>query len=359
MMRVAFEIRPEVLEMAEGRKPRRRPVLVLALLVLLTAAGGLYYHHYERLHEGEGPLVLFGNVDIREADLAFNVSGLLKAIEVEEGDRVAAGRLLARLDDAPYRAEVARAEAELARTQATLRRLENGSRPQEIARVRARAAALKARLRQAIADLKRTRALVGNDFASRQQLDAQQALVDSLKADIEAAEADLSLAVEGPRKEDIAAARAARDAAKAALDLARTRLSYATLKAESGGIIKTRIAEPGAVVGPGVPVLTLAFDDPLWVRTYVPESDLPRVHPGQKARIEADGLPDRDFEGWVGFISPVAEFTPKSVETPKLRVSLVYRLRVYVRDPKGLLRQGQPVTVRLVGEGEAGDDGGE
>ncbi len=341
----------------QGRLHRRRPVIVVVVILLLLAAG-LYYRHRERAAEATGPLVLYGNVDIREADLAFNVPGLLQKIEVEEGDSVAPGRVLARLDDTPYRAEVARAEAELARAQATLERLEHGSRPQEIARAKARVAALKARLRQALADLKRTRALVGNDFASRQQLDAQQALVDSLKAEIAAAEADLSLALEGPRKEDIAAARAARDAARAALDLARTRLAYTRLVAPAKGTIKTRIAEPGAVVGPGAPVLTLALEDPLWVRTFVPEPDLPRVHPGQKAWIEADGLPGRRFEGWVGFISPVAEFTPKSVETPKLRVSLVYRLRVYVRDPEGLLRQGQPVTVHLLeAGGETGDAG--
>lgn len=343
--------------MAEGRKPRRRPVIVGLLIILLLTAG-LYYRYVERVADAEGPLVLYGNVDIREADLAFNVPGLLQKIEVEEGDRVMPGQLLARLDDAPYRAEVARTEAELARAQETLRRLENGSRPQEIARAKARVAALKARLRQATADLKRVRALAGNDFASRQQLDAQQALVDSLKAEIAAAEADLSLVLEGPRKEDIAAARAARDAARAALDLARTRLAYTRLEASAKGTIKTRVAEPGDVVGPNAPVLTLAFDDPLWVRAFVPEPDLPRVHPGQKAWIEADGLPGRRFEGWVGFISPVAEFTPKAVETPKLRVSLVYRLRVYLRDPKGLLRQGQPVTVHLLeAGGETGDAG--
>ena len=334
---------------------RRRPVIVVALILLVFAAG-LYYRHREREAEATGPLVLYGNVDIREADLAFNVPGLLRTIEVEEGDRVKPGQSLARLDDAPYRAELARAEAELARAEATLQRLENGSRPQEIARAKARVAALKARLRQAMADLKRIRTLVGNDFASRQQLDAQQALVDSLKAEIRAAEADLSLVLEGPRKEDIAAARAARDAARAARDLARTRLAYTRLTAPATGTIKTRIAEPGAVVGPGAPVLTLAFDDPLWVRAFVPEPDLPRVHPGQKAWIEADGLPGRRFEGWIGFISPVAEFTPKSVETPKLRVSLVYRLRVYVRDPQGLLRQGQPVTVHLVETGDGAGD---
>ncbi len=338
-----------------GRLRRRRLVIVVALVVLVFAAG-LYYRYHERPALTTGPLVLYGNVDIREVDLAFNVPGLLKTLDVEEGDRVRPGQLLARLDDAPYRAELARAEAELVQAEARLRRLENGSRPQEIARAKARVAMLKARLRQALADLARTRALVGNDFASRQQLDAEQARVDSLKAEIRAAEADLSLAVEGPRKEDIAAARAARNAARAARDLARTRLAYTRLTAPATGTVKVRIVEPGAVVGPNAPVLTLAFDDPLWVRAFVPETDLPRVHPGQKAWIEADGLPGRRFEGWVGFISPVAEFTPKSVETPKLRVSLVYRLRIHVRDPQGLLRQGQPVTVHLLDKGGKAHD---
>ena len=151
--------------------------------------------------------------------------------------------------------------------------------------------------------------------------------------------------------EDIQAAEAQLRADENALELAEHRLDDAKLYAPATGIVLTRIVEPGAVVLPNSPVYTIALTDPVWVRTYVPETILGRVHPGMKADITGDSFPDRHYAGWVGFISPTAEFTPKPVETPELRTSLVYRMRVYVDNPDHTLRQGMPVTVALL-EGE-------
>jgi len=324
---------------------------LIALVVVLAAAGVAgYYYYYRPLQEkpqAETGLVLQGNVDIREADLAFNVSGRIESVEVEEGAAVEKGQLLASLDAAIYLAEVDVAEAQVAAQQAVLDRLVAGSRSQEIQRARADVAAIQAELTDAVSALKRTQELVREDFASQQKLDNDRARVDSARARLKAAEQTLALAVKGPRDEEIAEARARLAAQKAALALALQRLDYTKLYAPANGTVKTRMVEPGAVVLGQTPVYVLALTDPVWARTYVAGPDLGRVHPGMKAEVFTDSDPEKAYEGWVGHVSPVAEFTPKSVETRDIRSSLVYRVRVYVRNPDKRLRQGMPVTIRL------------
>jgi HlyD family secretion protein len=174
---------------------------------------------------------------------------------------------------------------------------------------------------------------------------------------MKAAEQELSLAIQGPRDEDIAQARAQLRASEAQLLLAQRRLAYTNLYAKERGVVNTRIVEPGAVVQANTPAYTLALTDPVWVRTYISEPDLGRVHSGVKAEILTDSNPGKPYEGWVGFVSPVAEFTPKTVETQELRTSLVYRARVYVKNADSGLRQGMPVTVRIM-TGAASGSGG-
>ena len=146
---------------------------------------------------------------------------------------------------------------------------------------------------------------------------------------------------------DRAAAKATLQAYEAQLDLARRDLTDADLVAPADGVIEDRILEPGDMASPQKPVLTLALDDPLWIRVYVAETDLPRIRPGMKAWVTTDGFPGRRYEGWVGFISPTAEFTPKSVETLEVRTKLVYQVRVVVHNPQGELRLGMPAVVTL------------
>ena len=147
--------------------------------------------------------------------------------------------------------------------------------------------------------------------------------------------------------EDIDQAKAALNAEQATVSLARRRLGDTELKAPANAIVLTRIVEPGAMIGPNSPVYTLALTDKVWVRTYIAEPDLGRIKPGMTVKIYTDTDPDRAYVGWIGFISPTAEFTPKTVETTELRTQLVYRVRVYVRDPDDRLRLGMPVTVRV------------
>lgn len=157
----------------------------------------------------------------------------------------------------------------------------------------------------------------------------------------------LDLLVAGSRKEDIAQAEAQVRASNAQLALLKVQLSDAELKSPVDGIVSSRLLEPGEMASQTRPVFSLAVADPKWVRAYVSEPQLGRIRPGMTAQVAIDSMPDSPFEGWVGFISPVAEFTPKTVQTEDLRTSLVYEVRVFAKDPQNILRLGMPATVRL------------
>jgi HlyD family secretion protein len=155
------------------------------------------------------------------------------------------------------------------------------------------------------------------------------------------------LLAEGTRAEDIAAARATLQASQARVAVAQTALDDTRLVAPSEGVVLSRVREPGAIVSPNDVVYVLSLTRPVWVRAYVPEKQLGKLHPGMEVAVLSDSSPSRPFKGHIGFISPTAEFTPKSVETPELRTDLVYRLRIVVDEPEPGLRQGMPVTVRF------------
>jgi len=323
--------------------------LFIGLSIVLLAAGGGYitYQVWERSQAAPESIVLYGNIDIREAYLAFNISGRIDKMLVEEGDTVEQGQRLASLETEIYDAETKVAKAKLDAQQAALDRLLTGSRPETIKAARANVQVITVDLEDARQTLRRTERLVKNDFATRQKRDDDRAKVKGLEARLNASQQELLLAVEGPRDEDIVAARAQLRATEAGLALAQRRLDYTELHAKARGVVKTRVVEPGAVVLAHTPVYTIAISDPVWVRSYVSEPDLGQVHSGMTAEVLTDSTPDKVYKGRVGFISPVAEFTPKTVETREVRTSLVYRLRIYVKNPDNRLRQGMPVTVRL------------
>lgn len=323
--------------------PKKAPLI--AAVAVVVALGGWWTFNAQI--NNNGPLIVYGNVDIRQVDLSFLVEGRIDRLLVQEGDRVQTGDSLATLDTGYFNDTLALARARLAAQQATLAKLETGSRPQEIASAEADLEAAEAALTGAQAVYDRQKELVKTSAASRQAFDDAKSALDQARARRNAAAQALDLTHSGPRDEDIAAARAALKAEQATVALAERRLSDATLKAPADGTILTRIKEPGAVIAAGTPVLALAMTDPVWVRAYVSETDLGRIYPGQPATIATDTRPDAPYAGQVGFISPTAEFTPKTVETKDLRTSLVYRFRVVVDNPDQGLRQGMPVTVTL------------
>jgi HlyD family secretion protein len=278
-------------------------------------------------------------------ELPFNGSERIAAVLAQEGDRVEQGELLARLDTSRLEPQVAQAQAQVAAQRAVVQRLQHGSRPEEIAQAHAQLAQAQADAANALLQFQRQKLLLENDATSRQDFDNAKAIAGVAQAKVEQNRKALALSVEGPRKEDIAQAQAQLRANEAQLALIRAQLADARLVAPLDAVVRSRLMEPGEMASPLKPVFSLAITDPKWVRTYVSESDLGRVHPGMSAWVAVDSFPKRRFMGWVGFISPVAEFTPKAVETEELRSSLVYEVRVFVKDPLDELRLGMPATV--------------
>jgi HlyD family secretion protein len=323
---------------------------LLRIVVLLLVLGGAAIYGYRYLQK-QGPprdlLQLFGNVDIRQIQMAFHDTGRIQRILVEEGQRVKAGELMAELDPVRYEAAVAQAGAQVAAQREVLARLLAGSRPEEIAEAKARVKAAEAVLRETEATHRRTRILAGSQYASQQQLDNAEAAFGSARANVDREQQGLTLAVKGPRQEDIDAARAQLKAYDAALDRAKQELADTRLYAPEPAVVQDRILEPGDMASPQVPVLTLALDTPIWVRAYVSEPDLGKIAPGMRAEVRTDSFPNKTYRAWIGFISPTAEFTPKQVETTELRSKLVYRLRVYVCNPQNELRLGMPADVLI------------
>lgn len=323
-----------------------RAVLILVALGLLAAGVWWWFHHHSPRQE----LTLYGNLDLRQVDLPFNDSERVSEVLVQEGDRVTRGEVLARLDTARLEPQVARAQALADAQQQVVIRMRHGSRPQEIAQARANLAQAQADAANAEAKYQRARTLWDSSQGkamSRQDLDDASHAAAAATARAASLGQALKLAVLGPRKEDVAQAEAQLRADRAQLALLDRQLADANLVAPVNGVVRSRILEPGDMASPQKPAFTLAITDPKWVRAYVAEPDLGLVHPGEAATITVDSFPRRSFHGWVGFISPVAEFTPKTVQTEELRSSLVYEVRVFVRDPNDLLRLGMPATVHL------------
>jgi HlyD family secretion protein len=325
----------------------RRGVIVLLAIVLAGAGTGYWIWQSQRGQSATDELVLFGNVDIRQVQLAFNAAERIERMLVQEGDRVEPGQLLATLDTRRLQHAVASREAEVKAQQEVVARLEAGSRPEEIAKARAELAAAEVEARNAERNALRLRDLARKNLAPQEQADDARAAADAAAAQREAAKQALDLAVLGPRKEDIAAARATLEAQQAQLALSRRDFAEAELHAPSSGVIQDRLLEPGDMASPQRPVYTVALTSPLWVRAYVAEPDLGKLRPGMKAAVTTDSYPDKHYRGWVGFISPTAEFTPKSVETTEVRTHLVYQVRVFVCDPRNELRLGMPATVTI------------
>lgn len=324
---------------------RRIALIFVTLLIAAAVAAAAYW--YTRPPAQAQQLVLYGNVDLRQVDLAFNGNERIAAVLVQEGDVVHKGQVLARLDTSRLEPQFEAAKAQAAAQKAAVQRLHNGSRPEEIAQARANLASAKADAENAHVIYARAKGLFEKTSGTRQDVDNAKAAMDVADAKVEVNQKALDLAIAGPRAEDIAQAEAQLRGSEAQLALVRQQLADAELKAPVDAIVRSRLMEPGDMASPQRPVFSLAVMDPKWVRAYVSEPDLGRVHPGMTASVTVDGFPKQSFAGWVGFISPIAEFTPKTVQTEELRSSLVYEVRVFVKDPHDDLRLGMPATVTL------------
>ena len=317
------------------------------LLIALAIGGGAWWYLRGGGPETATVLTLHGNIDIREIQAAFNDNGPIRRMLVQEGDRVHEGQLIAEIDDTRYKAALEQAEGQMRNQQKVLDRMLAGSRPEEIALAKATMDALKATYLNDKATAQRYEYLAPRGAATMQQRDDAKTAADAARKQYEAAEQAYILAVKGPRAEDIAAQRAAVEAAQGTVALDRRELADTRLYAPADGIVEDRILEPGDMASPSTPVYTIALTNPLWVRAYVPETDLGKLALGMRATVTTDSFPGRTYRGWVGYLSPAAEFTPMTVESPELRTRLVYQLRVYVCNPRDQLRLGMPASVSI------------
>jgi HlyD family secretion protein len=324
---------------------RKKFIFFVIFLLTAGAAGWAWNRFFRNPETIETEIVLYGNVDIRQVALAFNGSERIAEILVEEGEPVKKNQRLAALESISFELAVARAEAQVAAQKNLIAKLEAGTREEEIRQARAEMEAAKIAAEDAARTHQRLKPLAAKDFASQEQEDNARAKAKIAFARFEAAQETLNLAVAGPRKEDIAAARANLKVLEAELAIRRQNLEDAQLYAPTDGIIRNRILEPGDMASPQRPVFTLALTNPVWVRAYVSETDLGKISPGMKVHVTTDSFPGKRYEAWIGYISPTAEFTPKSVETPEVRTHLVYQVRVFLCNPENELRLGMPATV--------------
>lgn len=277
--------------------------LLLFFLLIAMAAIVLYQYYPDWFHQpkNSSELTLYGNVDIRQVDLGFRVSGRVVTMPFQEGDLVEGGALMALLDKQPYEDQVKQAEAHIDSVKASLQNAKN------------------------LVD--RRKLLLGTGGISDQDYDDAISSRSIFEANLKEAEA--------------------------ALGVAQTNLQDTELYAPADGTILTRIREPGTVVREADPIYTLSLLSPVWIRAFVSEKQLGLIYPGMPAEVYTDTPGGHSYKGHIGFISPVAEFTPKTVETTQLRTDLVYRLRVIADNPDRGLRQGMPVTVKLQLQKEA------
>lgn len=268
-------------------------MLIIGVALLFAI---ILYYDYIILFKSKRPLILYGNVDIRDVNLGFRVSGRLLTLKVDEGDTVHPGDFIGQLDPEPYIREVNSGKAAVYQQQALYAYAETV--------------------------FAREKKLFGTGASSIDHYNNAISSVDSAKANLEKAVADLSQST--------------------------LRLQDTYLYAPSEGVVLTRAVEPGTMLAANDTVITVTLVNPIWVRAYIDEKELGKAKPGTHVKVYSDSYPHKSFDGQIGFVSPTAEFTPKTVQTPDLRTQLVYRLRIVMQDPEHQLRQGMPVTVKVL-----------
>ncbi|HGF0772165.1 TPA: secretion protein HlyD [Kluyvera georgiana] len=319
-------------------------VLILAVVVIVALIGGSTWWYQSRQNNG---LTLYGNVDIRTVNMSFRVGGRLQSLTVDEGDAIKQGQTLGQLDQAPYENALMQAKANVATAQAQYDLMMAGYRAEEIAQAAASVKQAQAAYDYAQSYLQRQQGLWNRKLLSANDLENARSSRDQALATLKSAQDKLSQYRAGNRPQEIAQAKANLEQAQAQLAQSTLDLHDTVLTAPSDGTLLTRAVEPGSMLSAGSTVLTLSLTRPVWVRAYVDEKNLNQAQPGREILLYTDGRPNKPYHGKIGFVSPTAEFTPKTVETPDLRTDLVYRLRIIVTDADDSLRQGMPVTLQF------------
>lgn len=384
---------------------------ILPILLVVAAIGGGIWWWRAAHATNPNRILVSGNLELTLVDMSFQIPGHMTELDVREGDWVKKGEVIARLDplqfeqqklrdkaavlsaqsnyrqgvtaldfqQATLESDVAGRRAQVNEAQAKLDELLNGSRKQDIQQAQSAVNDARAQLDFARSDWDRMQALYKNEDISKQQYDQSRMKFDSVTAQLHQAEDRLALVKEGPRVEQIAAARAALATAKATLQTAeasrlevervqqelvarnadikrsvaqegisQSQLDYTVISAPIDGVVLVKSAEAGEVVAAGTTVVTIGDLNHPWLRAYVNETDLGRVKLGQKVRLSTDSYPGKTYWGTVSFISAQAEFTPKQIQTKEERVKLVYRIKVDVDNSSHELKENMPVDAEIV-----------
>lgn len=381
--------------------PKKKRLIILLSAVVVIAAAVLTVRYIRHWSTNDPALLsVSGNIEVRDAEISFKLSGRVLERLVSEGELADAGQIVARLDDSDLIQEVALRQAELRASLASLAELEAGFRPEEIAQGHAAMQKAQWRLDELLAgsrpqeiaaaaagaenaavnvahlkiEFDRQFKLLKGNTISQREFDRAESEYQRAVASLREAQEKSKLVKEGPRKEQIAQARAALnearnhyemlkngprketieqsrarvEQARASHAMANIRLSYATISAPFSGIILSENVESGEYVSPGTPVVTIGDLKNVWLRAYINETDLGRVKPGQMTRVTTDTYPGKIYEGRISFISSAAEFTPKNVQTEKERVKLVYRVKIDIPNPGMELKPGMPADAGIM-----------
>lgn len=324
----------------------KRKRLIIALIVVMAVTAGLLVYRMRNRAEA-GVLLLSGNVEATESNVGFKIPGRVTELRVDEGYKVKAGDILARLDSAELASIVSQSRAALNEADTRLAELRAGSRSQEIEQAKANLTAHEAGLAKARKDFERAEVLYKNGAISRADFDAAKSAYDALSAQKKHAAELLSLVKEGPRREQIQAAEQRVKQARAALAASKERFKDTVMYAPLAGVVLRKNVELGETVGAGTPVFTVGDLENPWIKVYVKEDKLGLVKLGQKASISVDSYKGKTYEGTITYISSEAEFTPKNVQTREERVKLVFGVKVKVKNVNDELKPSMPADVRI------------
>ncbi|MFB3883584.1 MAG: HlyD family secretion protein [Thermodesulfobacteriota bacterium] len=322
--------------------------IFLIIFIVIGLLGLLFYFFTRDEKKGENLLRVSGNIETTEVDVGFKISGRIVSRFFEEGDWVEKGKVLAKLDDEDLRQRLELAKATLRSADARLSKLLAGSRPEEIREAEAALNQAKFDLENKQIQYERIKALFEKRVIPKEALDNAETGYNIARASLHRAMENYQLVKEGPRREDIEDARAQVEQARASLKLAETQYGYAVLYAPISGVVLVKSGEIGEVVNPGTPIVTLGEIKSVWLKAYIPETELSRVKWGQEVSVTTDLQPQKVYKGRISFISSQAEFTPKQIQTEKERVTLVYRIKVDIPNPDRELKPGMPADGKIL-----------
>ncbi|WP_182186655.1 HlyD family secretion protein [Pectinatus frisingensis] len=328
----------------------KRVKILIPVLIIALVAGG--YMMYFKKQIDPNQIKVSGNIETTTVNVGFKISGHVDQRLVDEGDSVKKRQLIANLETKDLQLNVDNANAQLLAAQATLSELRNGSRRQDVSAAQAAVRSAEADKKNAETEYQRMQQLFIDSAVSAQDRDRSLTTYKTASAHADQAAQQLSVIEEGPRYEEIELASAKVEQAKKQFELAKTQLAYAQIMTPIDGFVLSKNIEPGEYVSAGTPIVTIGDLDHVWLKAYIPENDLGRVKLGQKVSITTDTYPNKNYNGYISFISSEAEFTPKNIQTSEERVKLVYRIKITIENTAHELKPGMPADAVINLEGE-------